>query len=601
MPYKNLQYFLDYYKSDESLIKIKNKLAHSDHQETINLYSNAIYAIEHLIFKKTLSDTTLKKYQSLFIEYETLIKNSAEKDNRHKFIISIPIADRPQHLQSCLQSILTLCEKFQYGGLSNGAYKKISVLIADDSKHIDNTNQHKKIAEQFTKKGLNVYHFGQIEQKSIASILNAEKIKPILGNIETDDFFHKGASITRNITYLKLQKIDNKEEPVLFYFIDSDQEFNVIEENSNHYSINYFYYLDKIFSEKNISMLTGKVVGDPPVSPAVMASTFLDDLLYFITKISKSNPTSPCEFHTHKSQNTNDTAYHDMAELFGQKNTTDNFDYHCTLKGAHNNKQCLTDFTHKLKHFFDGEHPTRKTFYQYKNALDSIQPARTIYTGNYIFKPKNLKYFIPFANLKLRMAGPVLGRILKAELGNAFVSANLPMLHKRTVDTLGKSEFRAGVIHKQNNIDLTDEFIRQFFGDVMLFSTIKLTESGYPKTNISSKKISIIIYETIKEMKKKYTLKHEEIIQKNTILKEHLNNKKNCWHKSADSSQEKLELINFMNNISFNFDNNSGFHKTINSSEKIKKHHQFILDALTNYADDRLHWRDALSKMESRQ
>lgn len=599
MPYKNLQYFLDYYKSDESLIKIKNKLAHSDQQEIINLYSNAIYTIEHLIFKKTFSDTTLKKYQSLFIEYETLIKNSAEKDNRHKFIISIPIADRPQHLQSCLQSILMLCENFQYGGLTNGVYKKISVLIADDSKHINNINQHKKIAKQFTEKGLNITYFGQSEQKNITSILNHEKMKPILGDTETNDFFHKGASITRNMTYLELQKTYNKEEPVLFYFIDSDQEFNVIEENSNHYSINYFYYLDKIFSEKSISMLTGKVVGDPPVSPAVMASTFLDDLLYFITKISKSNPTSPCEFHTHKSQNTNDTAYHDMAELFGKKNTADNFDYHCTLKGAHNNNQCLTDFTNKLKHFFDGEHPTRKTFYQYRNALDSIQPARTIYTGNYIFKPKNLKYFIPFANLKLRMAGPVLGRILKTELGNGFVSANLPMLHKRTVDTLGQSEFRAGVIHKQNNIDLADEFIRQFFGDVMLFSTIKLTESGYPKTSISSKQISIIIYDTIKEMKKKYTLKHKEIIQKNTALKGNLNNNKSWWNKDTDSSQKKLEIINFINNINFNFDNNSDFHKTINSPEKIKKHHQLILDALTNYADDRLHWQDALSKMET--
>jgi len=485
MPYKNLQIFLDHYKSNETLIKIENKLEHSDSQETIKLYSDAIYTIEKLIFKKPFSNESLKQYQSLFIEYESLIKNSTEKDNRHKFIISIPVADRPQHLQTCLQSILTLCEKYQYGGFINGIYKKISVLVADDSKHIKNINQHKKIAKHFTEKGLCVEHFGQDQQKDIVSSINNETTKNILGDTEINDFFHKGASITRNITYLKLQKSYNKKEPSLFYFIDSDQEFK---ENSNSYSINYFYYLDKIFSQKNISMLTGKVVGDPPVSPAVMASNFLDDLLCFITKISMLNPADLCEFHSSKIKNTTGAAYHDMAELFGQTHTADNFDYQCTLKGTHNHSQCLNDFASKLKHFFDGDHPTRKTFYKYKNALDSIQPARTIYTGNYIFKPKNLTYFIPFANLKLRMAGPVLGRILKAELGDDFISVNLPMLHKRTVDTLGQSEFRAGVVHKKDNIDLSDEFVRQFFGDVMLFSTIKLTESDYPKKNISSEK-----------------------------------------------------------------------------------------------------------------
>ena len=102
-------------------------------------------------------------------------------------------------------------------------------------------------------------------------------------------------------------------------------------------------------------------------------------------------------------------------------------------------------------------------------AFTATSAARTVYTGNYVIRPENLRYFIPFATLKLRMAGPVLGRILKMRLKHRFVSANLPMLHNRTVDSIGQSEYRAGVINTNQSIDLSNEFIRQFYGDVMLF------------------------------------------------------------------------------------------------------------------------------------
>ena len=71
----------------------------------------------------------------------------------------------------------------------------------------------------------------------------------------------------------------------------------------------------------------------------------------------------------------------------------------------------------RLNGFFDGEHPTRKTPYEHESVMDEIRMARTIYTGNYVIRPECLRYYIPFAPLKLRMAGPVLGRIIRAELG----------------------------------------------------------------------------------------------------------------------------------------------------------------------------------------
>ena len=53
------------------------------------------------------------------------------------------------------------------------------------------------------------------------------------------------------------------------------------------------------------------------------------------------------------------------------------------------------------------------------------------------------------------MAGPVLGRLLRAALGKKFVTANLPMLHKRTVEEKGQSEYRHGIRRSDDEIDLS--------------------------------------------------------------------------------------------------------------------------------------------------
>ena len=78
------------------------------------------------------------------------------------------------------------------------------------------------------------------------------------------------------------------------------------------------------------------------------------------------------------------------------------------------------------------------------------------------------------------MAWPVLGRHIQSSCGEAFVSANLPLLHRRTVEETGSSDFRPGVDRSALLVDLSGEFERQFFGDVMLFTVIELIAQGYP-------------------------------------------------------------------------------------------------------------------------
>ncbi len=562
------------------------------------LYKQAIPLIENLLWKNDLIAQNIENYQHIFHELEALIDQQKKADQRHNFIIAIPVADRPKHLQACLESILNLCETYNYGGFHNNTYKKIKIVIADDSEHESNISTNKNLAKTFTNNGLNVIYFGQDEQQKILSHLDTNKIKNIVGQFDEQHFFHKGASITRNITYLKLLQLNKPNTPSLFYFIDSDQEFQVnftqSGENNEAYVINYFYYLDKLFTEKNIDILTGKVVGDPPVSPSVMAGTFIDDITHFIKKMATLQAGDTCDFHDYNKKSNNDAAYHDMAKLFGFENQDSAFDYQCSLKNEHDNSACLNDFNKKLNQFFYGVHSTRKSTYKYEDIINSVKPARTIYSGNYIFKPENLKYFIPFAPLKLRMAGPVLGRIIQSELGDGFVSANLPMLHKRTVNDSMTSEYRPGVDKKNQLIDLSDEFIRQFFGDVMLFSIINLTKKGYPGKKISKDIIDKTIDQTFIKLKGNYDSLQRDIFSKIKSLEIILHSADHWWMQNSQHL-DLTEIENFINNIEFNFSKNAKIYHIINSQEELDSYKNNISLAIIDYHTDIKEWQAVLA------
>lgn len=609
----SLEYFIDTYHNHDSLrdiVKRYKKLVPfikepnypTKLDKLIKLYADAISPIEDILWANGGIQAELKHYQKLFQELECLHINRPTQP-RHDIIIVIPVADRPEHLKQCLQSLLNLCSLYNYGGFKNEKYTKVKALISDDSKQINNQHINKQLAESFTQKGLDVEYFGINEQLSTINSLKitTDTLHNIVGNIDKADFSHKGASITRNITYLKLNEMQRTDNPSLCYFIDSDQEFQikVKSDGLEHdiYAVNYFYYLDKIFTEHPIDILTGKVVGDPPVSPSVMIGNFLSDLIEFIAQISKSEKTGTCDFHNHQPDQLDDAAYHDMADLFGFKVSNKSHQYHCMIKGTHDNADCLIELSARLNQFFDGVHPTRKSYYLHEDALSSITPARTIYTGNYVFNASGLRHFIPFANLKLRMAGPVLGRLIKADIANRFVSANLPMLHKRTVNTKQQSEFRPGVVRDHKKIDLSGEFMRQFYGDVMLFSIEALIEYGFPDTPITQTKTSDIVTNTISDMKLKYIAKHEENIHKIKLLKSLVTSPGNWWHNNTELQPALLNIHTFIQNIESNFGSEAKVYSAIFSNETVEEFHKNITQALLTYKMDKKCWSDLLDEV----
>lgn len=605
-----LELLLEKYANEPFYMPLHNRLRkslsmgslHDALDQIIALYKESIPLFEHAFWKSDRDELEVSRLHELYRELESLIALK-DSDDRHMFVIVIPVADRPRHLKNCLDSLYNLCKYYNYGGKANGKYRKLAVIIADDSKIKKNVAQNIEIARRTRCRGIETFYFGLIEQSKEIDLLNDKekmRVSRILGDTSRKPSYHKGPSITRNITYLRLTTLFKDTGNVLLWYVDSDQEFKVRVNSgkggTDLYAKNYFYLMNEIFSTTDTCMLTGKVVGDPPVSPSVMAANFLHDVGSFLLSLADTAPETACQFHASNLQETDDASYHDMANLFGFERSDNPFYYQCEIHGSHTNADCFIHFCSLVNRFFYGEHPTRKTFYTHEGVSTTLKAARTVYTGNYVFKPEGLKYFIPFATLKLRMAGPVLGRIVKSEIQERFVSANLPMLHNRTVENTGLSEFRPGINQEDTAIDLSGEFERQFFGDVMLFTIEKLTELGFPQSSLPADVISTTLLATEKRMRGEYNSRHTDILSAQKTLSSIIKDKDNWWNKNAELKNAIGNFLIFISNIERNFGANSPCYELINSDDVCRVRRDAIASAVMRYAEDIEAWTDVLSK-----
>jgi hypothetical protein len=553
-------------------------------------------------------ESLLDCYQSLFREQDVLIRQKVKAegtiDERYHFILSIPIADRPPHLRACLESIYQLCEKFGYGGNASGVYDRIKVIVAEDSREEKNIRQHSELVAEYRHKGLQVIHFGQDEQYELLQSI-PEDDRKTLGHILTtqprENFYLKGQAANRNISYLKCLQLTEDKNRTLYYFVDSDESFCVNRQTRAGidaiYALNYFHYIDKAFRSTDTLLLTGKLVGDPPVSPAVMAANFIDDVTAFFTRLATTGGDQECQFHDQSLQAaaaSSGAIYHDMANLFGFENKNSTFPYHCPLESEHDNAACLQGFSQRLAAFFFGEHLTRKTVFSYGNGFSDLTPARTIYPGNYIVNYAGLKYVIPFGQLRLRMSGPTAGRLIAAEIKNRFASINMPHLHRRTTETGLGDAFRPGVDRaddvEQEHIDVSNEFERQFFGDLMLFTTEALVTQADINKPFAKDCLVPVMEQKEKELLALYQQKHDAILEKNRKLYDLVFNAGHWWLDVPDLTGALLQVKAFIYNIQHNFGEQSPAWQNIQSTEHRAQRKQQIIEALMNYRTERDAW-----------
>jgi len=563
----------------------------------IDLYEQCYPVLEQAMWSGASDFAPLLHcYQSLFREQEALIAQRGD-DTRHHFILSIPVADRPPHLRACLESIYQVCTLFNYGGKTNGVWDKIQIIVAEDSRDESNIQRHIALVDEYRKKGLQVFHFGLDEQYALLQALPSqqrERLGHLLTTQPREKFYLKGQAANRNLSYLKFLQLTEEKNKTLYYLVDSDQSFCVNRQTASGeevvYALNYFHTIDKIFRSTDTLLLTGKMVGDPPVSPSVMAANFLDDVIAFFTRLATLRAKQTCQFHHRPEQATGDAAYHDMAKLFGFENAPTSFPYQCRLTGAHDHSACLKDFSQRLNAFFFGEHLTRKTWFEYKGNFTQLSPARTIYPGNYIVNYAGLKYIIPFGHLRLRMSGPTAGRLIAAEIAERFASFNMPNLHRRTTDAGLSDDFRPGVEVGTHAIDLTNEFERQFFGDLMLFSTEALLKLADAKQPFAKDLLLKVIEQKESELLALYQQKHDAIADKHRQLHELVFNADHWWQYSTALSNSLREVRTFIHNIERNFGEHAEAWRQIRSDEHRAARKQQIIEALMSYRAERDAW-----------
>jgi hypothetical protein len=252
-------------------------------------------------------------------------------------------------------------------------------------------------------------------------------------------------------------------------------------------------------------------------------------------------------------------------------------------------------FASRLNYFFFGEHLTRKTYFSYPSALTEISPARTVYPGNYVTNFSGLKYIIPFGQLRLRMSGPTAGRLIQAEIKERFVSVNLPMLHVRTLQTDFTQEYRPGVEDNEDIIDLSDEFERQFFGDLLLFTVVKLSNMDVV---INEWKYSLLLNtfaEVEQQLLELYQQKHHNVLHKCTLLSQFIEDETRWWNQNRTTLEAITQVHSFIANLQYNFDKNSMAYKKIQSAKNRQIRIEKMIEVLLTYRHDRDAW-DAMLK-----
>lgn len=565
-------------------------------------YEEAFSLLEDNASEKGYSNDILELQHDLYKEFEHIL-SFAGTDFRHHFVIVIPVADRPLMLRNCLQSLVKQCHIFSYGKspLEPGArFGNISVFVFDDSADDINSVNIRDICAETTAAGVNTFYVDADQQTELIRRIPEGlrgQLNGLVGDFDSRLRHHKGASITRNIASLYIHcRLPEFGDKTLVWFIDSDEEFMVkIKKDGEVMTvpfINYFYWLDRIFTQSDVEVLTGKVVGDPPVTPSVMINSFLDDMIYFLEQMAVIDPEAECIFHDSSASNTFSADYHDMAPLFGYSRTASARKYSCSLTGKHSALSCFADFSKLSPGFFYGLHPTRTQFFSYGNGFNKTEHARTVYTGNYVMSSAGLRHFIPFAGLGLRMAGPTFGRVLRRVVGDKFVSANLPLLHRRTSSGNRMNEFRSGVVEEGGLLDLSEEFRRQFWGDVMLFSAESLSEKGYPEKLLAHAEIADAVGKVQTDIYKIYREHQALTAEKVSRVRQLFSNPSAWWNLRQDTVSSVASLKTFICLVEKNFGPSSEVMKTIADQIADGFWTKKIITALSTYYDDNRIWND---------
>jgi len=192
------------------------------------------------------------------------------------------------------------------------------------------------------------------------------------------------------------------------------------------------------------------------------------------------------------------------------------------------------------------------------------------------------------------MAGPALGRILRKKIGSGFVSANLPLLHKRTIEADYGNEFRSGISTDRNSIDLSLEFNRQFWGDVMLFSVEKLSGLGYPDTRLGLSEITKTAYQVQDKLWNLYKQRQTEIVRKTAKIENYLLHRTFWWERRPGNERSVENILLFCTLVENNFGAHSSGLKKISAQIREGSYIDMFINAIHSFYEIDIAWNRLL-------
>jgi len=179
---------------------------------------------------------------------------------------------------------------------------------------------------------------------------------------------------------------------------------------------------------------------------------------------------------------------------------------------------------------------------------------------------------------------------------SAFTFASLkescPACNRRTTEAGLDDDFRPGVEldEAQQSVDLSDEFERQFFGDLMLFSTEELVKRADVKRPFAQDAIEAVIARKEPELLALYRQKHEAIVAKNRQLHDLVFDAGHWWLRAPESALALRQVQAFIDNIARNFGEHAPAWGKIQSAEHRARRKRQIVEALMNYRAERDAW-----------
>ena len=399
-----------------------------------------------------------------------------------RFLLVIPVADRPSAISGCLNSIANHLAAFPFGRITSNEgirrFRDIRVLVVDDGKQSEYALD---LVHHFLTRGLEVEWASWPRQQEVLSSIKTPSVRPFLG--DSQDLPPRGAGITGNIAKVLINQtifLAEPGPPWLIWHLDSDHQLTSLTMNNagetflQDDALDYFKAWCGYFADPSIEMITGPVTGDPTVSPMVMINTVLDDLREFASAAHKMPPMAPgipadCTIDRYTSEK---MAYYDFDKALRGRFARPQGSYSPLVKASSLAQQAETYFD-TLPQSLYGHHPTRPIMAPHVKECNSTLwpgplPSRMIFTGNYIYRASMLHYPLPFVSYGPRLIGPIYGTVLRAFVGPKVRFVNLPVYHARIPDGELASESRAGVFRAADLINVEAESCRQVVGDVLL-------------------------------------------------------------------------------------------------------------------------------------